>query len=278
MPSGVLQICNILIRQAKLFLSGEAIFRLIEEEQSRKAIDMLKGALQVMGRFKTVYFSYKARASSECPSNPWRAQNNALFARLDAFLERCHDALDLTQTIVQFQKLAKLEVGGTKGKILSSSVAQIHTDFTLAVEAVRSCDHDIMDIEAEGFEQSYFEFRCGSKVMHHERRLASVLNQGFDDCPTVRGRLRLLDCFADLVLRPHIADELEKKHAILMQDFADGLASVVQIFLKNKDDPPIGHNLPPVAGSLAWSRGLLERVALPMQKITGFDKKVFGYA
>lgn len=52
-----------------------------------------------------MYFEYKGKAGVECPSNPWRVQNNAVFARMDAFLERCHDVLDLTQTIAQFQKV-----------------------------------------------------------------------------------------------------------------------------------------------------------------------------
>lgn len=61
---------------------------------------------QVLGSFKTAYFDYKAKAAAECPSNPWRVQNNAIFARIDAFLERCHDVLDLTTTIAQFQKVS----------------------------------------------------------------------------------------------------------------------------------------------------------------------------
>lgn len=60
---------------------------------------------QVLGSFKTAYFDYKAKAAAQCPSNPWRIQNNAIFARMDLFLERCHDVLDLTTTITQFQKV-----------------------------------------------------------------------------------------------------------------------------------------------------------------------------
>lgn len=51
------------------------------------------------------------------------------------------------------------------------------------------------------------------------------------------------------------------------------LAFDAQLFVKRKDTPPISHNLPPVAGALTWSKGLLERVSLPMAKITGFNKK-----
>ena len=70
--------------------------------------------LKVCGTFKSVYFDYKSRANNEVPHNPWRIQNTALFPRLDAFLERCHDLLDLCKTVVQFQRLERIEIGGNK--------------------------------------------------------------------------------------------------------------------------------------------------------------------
>ncbi len=49
--------------------------------------------------FKSAYFEYKARASVECPENPWRVQNSALFGRLDRFLERCHDVREFAEVL-----------------------------------------------------------------------------------------------------------------------------------------------------------------------------------
>jgi len=102
------EICNSLINQACKYVSGEQIFSLIEQEEAGKAVEQLRTTLSVCGTFKSTYFAYRATASAECPANPWRIQNNALFMRLDSFLERCNDILDLTQTIVQFSKLAKV--------------------------------------------------------------------------------------------------------------------------------------------------------------------------
>lgn len=62
-----------------------------------------------------------------------------------------------------------------------------------------------------------------------ERRLASVLNQAFDDCPNLRGRFRLLDCFSDLVHRPAIAEELQRKHVAMVLDFSAEVALVMQV-------------------------------------------------
>lgn len=74
------------------------------------------------------------KSVTDVPENPWRVTDAAIFGRYDSFLERCNDVLELTTTILHFSKLAKTEIGGTKGKTLTSSVNQIYADFCQAVE------------------------------------------------------------------------------------------------------------------------------------------------
>jgi hypothetical protein len=69
----------------------------VEQEQTHVAVEQIKTTIRVCLTFKSNYFDYKATANAECPTNPWRVQNTALFQRLDNFLERCHDILDLFQ-------------------------------------------------------------------------------------------------------------------------------------------------------------------------------------
>ena len=91
--------------------------------EPQEAVDKLRLTLKVLGTFKSFYFDYKSRSMSETPTNPWKFQNSALFSRLDAFLERCHDVLDLSQTALQFNKLERVEIGGTKVRAQISSRA-----------------------------------------------------------------------------------------------------------------------------------------------------------
>ena len=64
----------------------------------QEAADRLRLVLKVLGTFKSTYLEYKARSASAAPANPWRVQNGALFGRLDAFLARCQDVLELCTT------------------------------------------------------------------------------------------------------------------------------------------------------------------------------------
>ena len=65
--------------QAQRFVPGPELLHMDPGE----ACDKLRLALKVLGSFKSNYFTYRALSAVECPSNPWRFQNTAVFARLD---------------------------------------------------------------------------------------------------------------------------------------------------------------------------------------------------
>ena len=75
--------------------------------------------------------------------------------------------------------------------------------------------YDIMNIEMRQFDDDFFKFRQRTKEL--ERRLASILTQGFDDSDTIAGKFKLLDAFDILLTRPIIQDELEKKQITLLE-------------------------------------------------------------
>jgi len=145
------EICNGIVDAAGKYVSGETIFGFIDAEEARKAVEMLRRTILVLGKFKAAFYDYKARAAAEVPENPWKAPNGAFFVRLDTYLERCKDILEVTQTIMQFEKLGKIEVGGTKGNTLTTSVQQIYLDFSDAVQRIRSLPYDLMSLDAPGF-------------------------------------------------------------------------------------------------------------------------------
>lgn len=129
-----------------------------------------------------------------------------------------------------------------------------------------------MDINVKNFDEDFLAFK--NKIKELERRLASVITQGFDDNDTISGKYKLLDCFEGILNRPIIQDELEKKHAILLDMYKQDLKVVQSIFLegkalidKNDERSPIFNNYPPIAGTLTWCKGLKDRVIEPFDKL-----------
>ena len=269
------EICNALIDQSYRYISGEQIFTLIDNEESPSAIEQLRIVLFICESFKKEYFDMKARVLIECPDNPWKIQSNAIFSRLDLFLDRCHDALEMTQTIVHFTKLAKVEIGGTKGSNLTKSVEQIYKDFLVAVDVIRTLQYDIMDVEAKQFNCDFQSFRHDVKEL--ERRLGSVISLAIEHCATIHGSLQLVNLFeSGLLERPIIQDEVESKYIALIRAFGSDLKEVQELFLNHRDNPPLDHskNMPPISGALMWCRGLIMRVSLPVSKLEQLGRSI----
>lgn len=269
------EMCNSVISQGCRFVSGEQIFSLIDNEEANVAVEQLVLVLEVCGSFKKTYQDYKRRVADDCPDKQWAIQNDAMFARLDRFVERAHDILELTRTVVQFTKLAKVEIGGTKGGTLTSSVHKIQEDFQRSVDKVKGLEYDIMDINATQFDAQYSAFRKFVKEI--ERRLGAVIGLALDDCETVYGRFQIVDTFdRQLLDRPIIQDEVEVKQIALIGSYGQDLKIVQEEFLRYRSDPPkeTMRNLPPIGGALTWCRGLVARASIPMEKMQSLSPNI----
>lgn len=151
---------------------------------------------------------------------------------------------------------------------------QVHGDFETAVATIKAVPYDLMDVSKKQFDDDFYQFRCTIKNL--ERRLASILTQAFDDTATIYGRFKLLDSFDDLLERPIIQDELERKQIALIQQYGLDLKRVQELFLTERENPPISWNLPPIAGALAWCRGLKERIVDPMAKLKQLNRTIMN--
>lgn len=167
--------------------------------------------------------------------------------------------------MLQFSKLEKVEIGGTKGKPLTASVRQIYSDFQQAVAKFNGATYDILDVEVKQFDDDFYEFRVVIKEL--ERRLASVITQAFDDCSTVGTTFKLLDSFEGLLEREIIQADLEKKHMDLLRAYGADLKEVHEIFNLQMMMPTLPKNNAPHSGAVAWVRALKERVQEPMEKL-----------
>jgi dynein heavy chain len=157
------EICNVIIAQACRYISGPQIFNMIANEEAKEAVEKLEKTLEICTSFRDKYFLYKDIAEQQS-NGGWKIQSNALFVRLDSFRERCRDILDFTKTIVQFFKLERIDVGGTKGKLLTATIQNIYEEFKLAVSRFQAVEYDIMDITGEAkraFDDDFFSVpRC----------------------------------------------------------------------------------------------------------------------
>ena len=269
------EVCNDLIAQACKFVEADKVI----SDEPQESVSQLKLVLRVLGTFKAIYFEYRGKSTKESPDNPWRFQNSALFARLDMFLERIHDLLELAETMMQFLRLEKVEIGGTHGKGLTITVKQIYSEFIKAREHLQQVEYDLMDVDEREFDADFYSFR--STIRELERQLGSVITKAFDDCNTVDYTFKLLDGFEGLLDRDIIKSDLEKKTDDLLEDYYKDIKKVYMMYHNAKANPPMSKNAAPCSGAVAWVRSLSERLKPPMERINamveaGMENELIG--
>lgn len=57
---------------------------------------------------------------------------------------------------------------------------------------------------------------------------------------------------------------IDEKYQSIFQNYGHDIEMVSRIYMKQKADPPIGRDMPPVAGRITWVRQLYSRIQGPM--------------
>lgn len=260
------EICNTVIEQTKTYLSPEEIFK----SEADEALEKLRTVLKICDMFKNTVFEFKSQTTNA--ERPWIFENSAVFSRFDMFEARIKNILDLFDTIVEFNRLEKVEVGGTRGKILSSQVVNIFNEFTQALDTFRKIKYDVLDLKSDNFLRDLHIFH--DKTDDLDKRIATILCQGFDDCSGIQSCFRLIEIFSGLLNRPTIQSLFEKKYFILLQMFSDDVDQVHKIFLAGKEHPPMHPNMAPVTGAVSWIHELKERIGKIMEKLNALNHSV----
>ncbi|ORY39399.1 hypothetical protein BCR33DRAFT_720231 [Rhizoclosmatium globosum] len=209
------EICNDIIDQARNFIQPAELFTAEPEE----AAERLRLVLRVSSAFKQTVYESKA-SLAESP-HPWNFDAKHVFGRLETFESRVQQILNLFDSIIEFNRLEKIEIGGTKGKILSSQVMQIFTEFQAALGAFSKLKYDILDISLPNFDEDLGNFHTA--IMDLDRRIGTILCQSFDDCSGVHSCFRLLESFSGLLNRPVIQQDFEKKYFSLLKTYSQDL-------------------------------------------------------
>ena len=84
----------------------------------------------------------------------------------------------------------------------------------------------------------------------------------FENIKSTHRALDLLKKFEGLNL-PGLG--IQEKYQRILSHYARDIEMVGRLYQKNKTDPPVDRDLPPIAGKITWSRQLFRRVQMPME-------------
>jgi dynein heavy chain len=180
---------------------------------------------------------------------------NAIFSRFDLFCRRLLKLIDMFGTIHQFETLAGHKLEGMENLI---------SEFKVVITKFQAKRHDLLDYHNNQFDRDYVEFNV--QISKLENGLKDFIDNSFESMSSIGDSLNLLSQYQKILQRDSLKADLASKFNVIFQNYGLELEEVQSVYEHHKHQPPIPRNLPPVAGSITWSRHLLQRIEKPMKK------------
>ncbi|XP_029444925.1 dynein heavy chain 11, axonemal [Rhinatrema bivittatum] len=259
----LLEFCNLIIDQAITYLSPEDILKGEPEE----SLELVKVAVNVFRTFKNLFFSHRENLSKyfsnrkEC--KPWDFQSRMVFDRFDKFLSRLIKLEDIFGTILEFQRLEKLEFGGNSGSALNEQILQLNDEFTGSCKVFQESTYSPLDFNSVEFEKDYIDFK--DKILDFDRRIGSILCLAFNDSSGLEAVFKLLAMSGYFLERSVIMESFSPNYTILLQMFDEELDKCKQLYdehlkMVKSGCEIINKNMPLTSGNLKWAKQLKERI------------------
>ena len=260
-------IANDLISNVRESINVQDVF----QQDADDVAKVICSVLNVCGEFKRAFFFYKAKSAKEL-QRPWRFQNTALFKRLDDFLERCHDLLDIIETSGLFFRLATARIGGSASIELSNEIEAIQAKYTKAFAALQNANYDMLDIADTRFERDYNTFRSAVGLL--EQQLAVVMSKAISDTNAVSEVFKVVDTFDGFTSRPIVHQEWADRQAKVLEEWHQDLLEVRSILQAHKESPVVLRNLPFTVSTILWAEALSSRISAPYSRIMDLSKSI----
>ncbi|KAL9898325.1 dynein beta chain, ciliary [Glossina fuscipes fuscipes] len=254
---------NTLIECAMRTIEPDAIFQGDVDEAYKKITTNINHLEYYRSTYKDTRGSLKKfKVGTEFNSQDWTWHPSEIFDRFDKFITRLETLGELFETGRDFLKLEKVTVGGLKGRQITMAIEKILEEYNGYYREWSNIQYNPLDPDYQGstFESDRVAFKEKTDIL--ERKIAYQFEKALEDSHD------LLLC-GTLLLRPIIKAHIDPFMHILIDDFADEIASVkvdFNEFQKTCETEGISALntdmcFPPVTGALSWLNKLQYRIS-----------------
>ena len=219
--------------------------------------------LERINESKKLYIEYqssfqKTREKLKAMENEiqWDFSENYIFGKFEQFCKRLDKVIDVITTIESLSSLNTVKLEGLE---------PIAVKYKTIVENIKKKSYDVLDHRKVEFENDYAEFK--SQIDFLQQQLQTFIDTWSRNAYTSEQSLEFLEKFQRL---DGVRVDFNNQYSKLLQEYARELEAVRKLYEKNKTEPTLSRNLPPISGRIAWSRQLYRRISNPIKQ---FSKK-----
>lgn len=253
-----MKITNQMITTCRLGINGKDSYDKLWDKDLTIVLEVIEKCLQMNEEYQDQYRVIKEKLMTTPKGKQFDFSESQIFGKFDLFCRRLIKLMDMFSTMQQFKSLSQQKFDGLE--------PLLHA-FNDVVKSFRNKGHDLLDFHSNRFDRDYVDFNV--KTQELENSLQQFINRSFENINSIEDSLSLLKRYQLILHRENLRNDLDSKLTLIFHNYGMELTHVEAMYEKNKHNPPIARNMPPVAGNISWARHLLRKIEDPMLKFQG---------
>ncbi|XP_078108038.1 dynein axonemal heavy chain 5 isoform X4 [Sander vitreus] len=243
------KVTNQMITACKAYITNNGSYSIWDQPQQVVA-DKIKAAIHLNQEYQRYFHKTKEKLELTPSERQFDFSEMYIFGKFDTFQRRLNKILEMFSTIVTYSALQDSKIEGLE---------TMGTRFQAIVLNMKKKHYSFLDQRRTDFDVDYEEFCKSTSELHNQ--LKSFMDSTFEKIQNTERALNVLKKFERLGI-PDLG--IDEKYQRILQNYGRDIEMVSRIYMKQKLDPTIGRDLPPVAGRILWARQLSSRIQGPM--------------
>ncbi|XP_038567842.1 dynein heavy chain 5, axonemal [Micropterus salmoides] len=243
------KVTNQMITACKAYITNNGTCSIWDQPQEVVA-DKIKAAIHLNQEYQRYFHKTKEKLEQTPSERQFDFSEMYIFGKFDTFQRRLNKMLEMFSTISTYSALQDSKIEGLE---------TMATRFQAIVQNMKKKRYSFLDQRRTDFDADYEEFCKSTSELHNQ--LKCFMDGTFEKIQNTERALNVLKKFERLGI-PDLG--IDEKYQRILQNYGRDIEMVSRIYMKQKLDPPIGRDLPLVAGRIMWARQLSSRIQGPM--------------
>ncbi|XP_043921456.1 dynein axonemal heavy chain 5-like [Protopterus annectens] len=249
MTSLFIKVTNQMINTCKVYLS-QGVSK-VWEHNREEFLQKVQECIHLNEQYQKCFHRVRERLKESSNDRQFEFSENYIFGKFDMFCKRLEKIADMMNTMDNLSVLQHIRVEG---------IDKIYLRYQTIVFNTKSKTYDVLDHRKQEFEKDYLDFQYQIEGLY--QALQSFVDSWFEQPLTTERMINIL------IKLEHIGKtqlDFTDKYMAVIQRYNRDLDLVRKLYQKQKDNPPLPRNMPPVSGKIMWARQLFRKIDYPMK-------------
>ncbi|XP_060937369.1 dynein axonemal heavy chain 5 isoform X1 [Limanda limanda] len=252
------KVTNQMITACKSYITNNDSNSIWDQPQQDVA-DKIKAAIFLNQEYQW-WFQKTKRELEETPSEKqFDFSEMYIFGKFDTFQRRLNKILEIFETFSNYSSLEDSKIEALETMATRFETAEMQGKWEAIKQNIKKKSYSFLDQRTTDFDVDHKEFCKSTSELHGQ--ITSFMDRTFQTIHSTERAISVLKKFERLGIPALGVDE---KYQHILQNFGQDIEMVSSIFEKQKLQPPLGRDLPPVGGRIMWVRQLYRKIQSPM--------------